>query len=138
MDRNPFPTRNPKTPASSEAPALCSRSRARARSVCVLLCVVLVHCGPHSWPGGVHAVFGWSETGVRVADVPEEGPAARAGLREGDRLIAIDGVPIAGLTTQEVQARLSGEVGTVVALRVLRGAETVEVRVERAPYRPRS
>lgn len=138
MDRYPFPTRNPKTPAQSEASPLCSRSRAGARSVLMLLCVVLVQCGPHTWPGGVHAVFGWSEAGVRVAQVPEEGPAARAGLREGDRLLAIDGVPVEGLSSEQVQAKLSGEVGTVVVLRVARAGETVEVRVERAPYRPRS
>ena len=103
-----------------------------------LLCVVLAHCGAHSWPGGVHAVFGWSESGVRVAQVPEEGPAAQAGLREGDRLLAIDGVPVAGLSSQEVQERLSGEVGSIAVLRIERDGETREVRVQRAPYKSRS
>ena len=104
----------------------------------MLLCALLVHCGPGTWPGGVHAVFGWSEQGVRVAQVPEDGPAARAGLNEGDRLLAIDGVPVAGLSSAEVQKRLSGEVGSVAVLRIERSGETLEVRVERAPYKPKS
>lgn len=45
------------------------------------------------------------ERGVRLAAVTPEGPAARAGLRSGDVLTAIDGRPIAGA---DGAARLDG------------------------------
>jgi carboxyl-terminal processing protease len=85
----------------------------------------------------VHAVFGWSPEAVRVAQVPPDGPAAQAGLRDGDRLLAIDGVPVTGMPIAEVQKRLSGEVGTIVTLRIERSEETLELRVPRAPYKPK-
>jgi carboxyl-terminal processing protease len=97
--------------------------------------VLFVQCGPSSWPGGVHAVFGWSPEAVRVASVPADGPAQAAGLHDNDRLVAIDGVPVAGLSQEQVQKKLSGEVGSHVVLSVLRDGKPLEIRVERAPYK---
>ena len=72
-----------------------------------------------------------------VHRAPADGAAARAGLREGDVIDAIDGEPVAGRAEREVVAALRGEVGTVVVLRVRGGDGGAgrDVRVERAPYR---
>lgn len=54
-----------------------------------------------------------------------QGPAARAGILEGDRLIAIEGVPIQADTPyQEVNRRLHGEIGSTLTITV-QGANDV-------------
>ncbi len=60
---------------------------------------------------------------VRVTRVQAGGPAARAGLRAGDRLVSVDGRPVDGLSVSEVVALLRGDgmPGSSVALRVERG-----------------
>jgi carboxyl-terminal processing protease len=89
-----------------------------------------------SWPGGVGATMRHrASAGVLIIDrVPEGGAAARAGLRRGTVVVAIDGQPVRGQTPAQIVERLRGEVGTTVVLRVRRGEVEEDVRVERAPY----
>ncbi|MFF1506294.1 S41 family peptidase [Streptomyces sp. NPDC058326] len=63
------------------------------------------------------------EDRVRVTRVQSGGPAARAGLRAGDRLVSVDGRPVDGLSVSEVVALLRGDgvPGSAVALRIERG-----------------
>jgi carboxyl-terminal processing protease len=75
---------------------------------------------------------------VRVVEVPVDSVADRAGLREGDRLIAVDGQPVEGLSSRSLRERLTGEVGSFVSLRVVRGEQELTLRIERAPYQPRA
>ncbi len=50
-----------------------------------------------------------------------DSPAARAGLVDGDRLVAVNGEPVTGtISLDEVWAKIRGEVGTVVTLTVSR------------------
>lgn len=72
-----------------------------------------------------------------IQRVPEGGVAERAGLREGDEVLSIDGHAVREMRTTAVVERLRGEVGTRVRLRVRRGEGEREVVVERAPYRGR-
>ncbi|WP_329623165.1 S41 family peptidase [Streptomyces sp. NBC_01255] len=62
-------------------------------------------------------------TAVRVTRVQAGGPAERAGLRAGDRLVSVDGRPVGGLSVSEVVSLLRGDgvPGSAVALRVERG-----------------
>jgi len=115
--------------------------------VAVALGLALTACATGEWVGGVHAKLAYHpERGLRVLEVPD-GPAAEAGLRPGDRIVSIDGTPIAGETAKEVQERLRGPVGTDVRLGVTRTAarassarvgDPVEIVVRRAPYEPDS
>lgn len=98
------------------------------------LCALLAACGPPTWAGGIHALLAWSDRAVRVTEVPASGPAARAGLRPGDVIVAIDGKPLTGLTSREVQRLLTGEVGSSVELEIVRDGKRERLRVERAPY----
>lgn len=47
-------------------------------------------------------------------------PAYKAGLRPGDVIFAVDGVPSEGMSTAEIADRLKGPRGTVVRVKVLR------------------
>ena len=61
-------------------------------------------------------------SGVRVISLEPDGPAQRAGLREGDVIVAYGGHPVAGI--DELHRLLTEEqVGTEVELTLLRGAE---------------
>ena len=96
------------------------------------VCALLAGCGAPSWAGGIHAQLARSERAVRVVEVPEGGPAARAGLRPEDLVIAIDARPVAGLSALEVHELLLGEVGSTVELEIERDGSRQTLRVERA------
>lgn len=81
--------------------------------------------------GGIGILFSITEDGaVMVEEVVVGGPSDHAGLRPGDRILAVDGVPFDAPDTDIVRDRLRGAVGTTVRLTVLRGTP-VEVSLER-------
>jgi carboxyl-terminal processing protease len=63
-----------------------------------------------------------------------DGPAARAGVLDGDVLIAVDAQPItASLTSDQIALRLRGDIGTAVTLELRRAGRTApfSVRITR-------
>ncbi|WP_206056791.1 trypsin-like peptidase domain-containing protein [Nocardioides sp. GY 10113] len=82
---------------------------------------------------------GWAErtghrTALRVAEVVDASPAAGSGLRGGDLLIAVDGVPLRD--AQSLQKRLFAEsIGTRMEITVLRNGALVDVVAEPAELR---
>ena len=87
--------------------------------------------------GGIGAVVVGSAAGPVLSDIVPGGPADAGGLRNGTRLLAIDGRSTAGLSTADMQASLSGDVGAPVVLRVraLRG-HIRELTLTRAFFAP--
>jgi serine protease Do/serine protease DegQ len=70
--------------------------------------------------------------GALIAEVAGNSPAAQAGLRKGDVVVALNGRPVRGAA--ELRARLGVvPVGDAVELRVLRGAESQTIRARIAP-----
>jgi carboxyl-terminal processing protease len=63
---------------------------------------------------------------VVVMNVVAGGPSERAGLLPGDRVVAIDGKNVIGISRDEAPKKLRGERGSMVALDVLRGAESIK------------
>ncbi len=51
-------------------------------------------------------------------------PAQKAGLREDDEVVAVDGQPVEGMTLDETVSKVRGKRGTAVTLRVKRGQAT--------------
>ncbi len=67
--------------------------------------------------------------GVRVQKVEPNSPAAAAGLRVGDTIVAVDNVPVLGGTELQ-QILIKKEAGDLVSLGLMRGAEKLKIDVE--------
>ena len=81
--------------------------------------------GPRPLPPRVAAQLG-REQAVEVVEVVEDGPAARAGLRPEDLVVAVDGTPVEGVT--DLQRLMVGElIGATVTMRVFRGDRSLEL-----------
>jgi carboxyl-terminal processing protease len=69
---------------------------------------------------------------LTIESVIQGTPASRAGLRRGDRIVAVDGRSLAGRPSSESIALIKGEPGTKVALTIARDGRRRTQRVERA------
>ncbi|MDJ0709448.1 MAG: S41 family peptidase [Woeseiaceae bacterium] len=58
-------------------------------------------------------------------------PAARSGMRAGDRIISVDGVSVEADNLQETIGRLRGYAGSQVTVTVLRGEEVIDHSMRR-------
>ncbi len=86
--------------------------------------------------GGVGVRIGRREGEIRVLGCVAGSSAASAGLQVGDRLLEVDRLPVDGLTVGRIIARLRGEPGTVVEIRIDRTDEPL--RVERKRFATRT
>jgi carboxyl-terminal processing protease len=75
-----------------------------------------------------------SKRGLRVTAVFEDTPAKRAGIREGDEVLAVDGRSIAGKPADVATGQIKGPPGTTVRIKVARpsGGGTRTLELERA------
>jgi carboxyl-terminal processing protease len=75
--------------------------------------------------GGIGAVIGRNEANEAVLTVMRDKPAARAGVKDGDVLAAVDGKPItAEMTVEQIVLLIRGEVGAKVTLTLRRAGQT--------------
>jgi hypothetical protein len=83
---------------------------------------------------GIGANLTLAPEGLALSAVGAGDPAERAGLRAGDRILAIDGEGTDGMSLADALQRLRGEAGTSVGVSVRRPktGETVDVMIERA------
>lgn len=102
---------------------------------------------PAEWAafqGGIGAAFGGIGTEIvtvgdttRLAIIMPGGGAAKAGLRDGDRLLAIDGTSFIGKPSSAVTHALRGKLGTPVAVTVHRpGHGTITAQITRGSVQP--
>jgi serine protease Do len=80
--------------------------------------------------------FGLNETrGVLVNTVAESGPAAKAGIRRGDVIVAFDGKPVTDGNT--LRNQIAGTApGTQVKLKIVRDKREQEIPVTLGEYQP--
>jgi carboxyl-terminal processing protease len=70
---------------------------------------------------------------VKVVTPIDDTPAARAGIRAGDRIVQLDGEPIMGLTLNEAVERMRGPINTQITLTIERTGvpEPITVKLTR-------
>ncbi len=84
--------------------------------------------------GGIGAIIHKKKDENVIINEPYAGsPAQKYGLRCGDEIIAIDGVPTKGLETKESSDRMKGKPGTTVAFKVkkVHTGDTLDIAVVR-------
>ena len=71
---------------------------------------------------GIGVEFNIRQDTIHVQNVIKNGPAERAGLLAGDKIVSVDGKPFVGkiVTNQEAQRRLKGPKDTTVKVGVMR------------------
>jgi len=74
--------------------------------------------------GGIGVYIGKDPKSGAILVQPIEGnPAIRAGVRSGDAIVAVDAKPTAGMSLDEIERRIRGPRGSVVALLVKHESE---------------
>ncbi len=73
---------------------------------------------------GIGSTIGKRGGKMRVIQPFPDAPAGRAGLKAGDHITHVDGVPTAGLTVEETVERIRGPKGLPVVLTIIRGDES--------------
>ncbi len=72
---------------------------------------------------GSYGGVGISVAGQDIVAVYEGSPAAAAGIQPGDRLVAVEGESISGMSTEELRERISGQIGEVRNLTLYRPSD---------------
>lgn len=83
-----------------------------------------------SGTAGIGVVLSKKSDVVYVVATDSDGPAARAGIRPGDYLLAIDGQDVENKSILEVDSLLHGPAGTKVKVTVFRSARTKPLELD--------
>lgn len=82
--------------------------------------------------GGIGALIRKQGEYVHISEPYEENPAMKTGLRAGDKILSIDGVPMKSKSSEDVSNALKGPKGSSVKIEVDRpGIGTMEFVVQR-------
>ncbi len=85
--------------------------------------------------GGIGSLIHQEGANIYVAEPYEGLPADKAGLKIGDRILAVNGESTEGKNNAEVSAAMRGQAGTKVILRLEREGKTFDVTITRAEIR---
>jgi hypothetical protein len=78
---------------------------------------------PNQSLGGIGGHLTWTNGSLSIAHLTQDMPGALAGLRVGERIVAIDGKPTAGMSFTQAVALIRGKVPTKVQLTVVDAKE---------------
>ena len=88
---------------------------------------------PVSEQAGVGITIEAREDGCYIDSVTAGGPAEGAGVRAGDKLLAVDGKRVEGYTPTMIGDLVLGREGSTVRLTLLREGEQVSAQMQRVP-----
>ena len=78
------------------------------------------------------------QRGLRILTVFKGSPAAKGGLKPGDEIIAVNGKPLKGASSEQATTRIKGRAGTEVTLTVVTGKDEAARGQARARARRRA
>lgn len=81
--------------------------------------------------GGIGITVGLRDSAVVITEVMEGYSAQREGLRKGDKIIEIDGVPITGQKINDIRGLTRGPSGTTLKMKIMRGENQYEYTLTR-------
>lgn len=81
--------------------------------------------------GGVGAMITKYGDGIYIAEPYEGKPVDLAGLKAGDRILAVNGVSTEGKKVDDVSQAMRGQAGTMVTLKVERDGKVIERSIKR-------
>jgi len=85
--------------------------------------------------GGIGALIHQQGDSVYIAEPYEGLPADKAGIKIGDRIVAVGGESTKGKTTVDVSSAMRGQAGTDVILRLERDGKEFDVTITRGEIR---
>ena len=77
--------------------------------------------------GGIGVYMGFKNGGVYVMSVMPNSPGEQVGLKAGDTIMAVNGMPVSEIAPDEVALKIRGETGTTVDLLIHREGEEDKV-----------
>jgi len=77
--------------------------------------------------GGIGALVQKDSNSIEIAEPYENSPAAKAGIKAGDKILSVDGIALTGKNTDDVGKLLKGQPGTTVKLSLLSPGATSPV-----------
>ena len=80
---------------------------------------------------GIGVQYTMLDNGILVVKVLDYSPALAAGVEAGDVIIAIDGDPVEGKTSTQVQNIIRGKQGTPVTVTIMRETNTFDITITR-------
>ena len=80
---------------------------------------------------GIYMIVNYEQGSIEVVEPMEDSPAEKAGLKEGDFIVKVDGEEITVDNVSEMSDKIKGKENTKVKLGIRRGEEEFEVEVER-------
>ncbi|WP_289130344.1 S41 family peptidase [uncultured Megamonas sp.] len=81
---------------------------------------------------GIGVVMGMdNEQKIHIVGIMENSPGQKAGLQEGDEILAVDGVPVTQMAFDEVAAHVRGQAGTDVVLTIMRDNANQDITITR-------
>lgn len=81
---------------------------------------------------GIGVVMGMdNEQKIHIVGIMENSPGQKAGLQEGDEILAVDEVPVTQMAFDEVAAHVRGQAGTDVVLTIMRDNANQDITITR-------
>lgn len=81
---------------------------------------------------GIGVIMGMdNEQKIHIVGIMENSPGQKAGLQEGDEILAVDGVSVKEMAFDEVATHVRGQVGTNVVLTIMRNNVNQDITITR-------
>ena len=79
--------------------------------------------------GGVGLVIGSDDGAITVINPIDDTPAAKAGIKSGDTILAIDGQSVTNMDVDDVEDKLRGDAGTKVTINIVHKGDAKPINV---------